>query len=207
MSERTGSRKGPSMSRLLLAAVYLRKGAEQVEVREIVAKLGDRSFGWVLLLFAVINVLPWPPGATLVTAIPLVLITAQIALGRDAVYVPDFIARRTVSRATFSRAVLRMRPLFRLLEATTRRRHVWLFKPRNERLVGIALLVIAVVQFIPIPFSGWFPGFSILIASVGIIERDGRVLLVGLGLGVFAILLTAAVIALAVSGLGWMMKP
>jgi hypothetical protein len=200
MSDKAGRPKGPSMSRLLLAAVFERQGASEVSIAALVDKLGDRSFGWTLLLFAIINVLPWPPGATLITGIPLVLITGQMAFGNHAVWVPDFIGRRMVSRATFSRAILRLRPLFKLLEATTRRRGAWLFRPDTERLVGVALLIIAIVQFIPIPLSGWFPGFALLISSVGLIKRDGRTLGFGLILGVFSILLTAAVIAFAAAG-------
>jgi hypothetical protein len=65
--------------------VFERQGASEVSIAALVDKLGDRSFGWTLLLFAIINVLPWPPGATLITGIPLVLITGQMAFGNHAV--------------------------------------------------------------------------------------------------------------------------
>ena len=65
----------PSLVLSLLRAVNVRRGAQKITVGEILEALGERSFGWTMLLFAIVNMLPLPIGSTLLTAIPLIILS------------------------------------------------------------------------------------------------------------------------------------
>jgi hypothetical protein len=192
--------KRKSISRLLLGAVNRERAEPDVMVADLLAELGDRSFGWAMLLFALINLLPLPIGSTLITALPLMVITLQMAFGFDYVRLPRFLTKRRISRAGLRRMIFRLRPVTRRIDKVIRPRHTWLFSHQRERMLGVALFFVALALFMPIPFSGWFPAFALMISAFGIIERDGLVTLIGVSLGIFSIALTAEVVLSLVAG-------
>lgn len=79
------------------------------------------------------------------------------------------------------------------MERVLRPRHPWIFDPKWERVMGLVLLGVSAALFIPLPLSGWFPAIALIVTSLGLIEQDGLVTLVGLIGGLFTILLCAAV--------------
>ena len=181
------------MSRSLLRAINGRRDTGTVTIGTFLANLGDRSFGWSLVLFSIVNLLPMPYGSTLITALPLILLTVQMALGFRHVHLPGLVNRRPVSRAGLRRAVIRLRPLTRPIERVIRPRHEWLFQPNFERLMGLLLLVVSVALFLPLPLSGWIPAFALFVSGFGFVERDGLVTMIGLVMGIVAILVTIIV--------------
>jgi hypothetical protein len=188
------------MSRSLLLALRRRGNADAVPLGTVLADLGDRSFGWSIMVFALFNLIPMPIGSNMITALPLLLLTAQMALGLPHVRLPGFINRRRVSRRGFQRVVLRLKPVLGPLERIIRPRHPWLFQPRCERLVGACLFVVATALFLPIPLSGFISAFALFITAVGLAERDGSITLLGLGIGAAAIGVTLAAAATIVIG-------
>jgi hypothetical protein len=187
------------MSRTLFRAAGRRAKTDSLSVGALISGLGDRSFGWSILLFSLVNLIPMPIGSNMITALPLILLTGQMAAGFDHVRLPTFITRREVHRKGFQRVVLRLKPLIRWIEKIVRTRHVWLFQPKNERMIGFLLLAVSLALFLPIPLSGFIPATALFITAFGLIERDGLVTLSGLALGVISILIT-----LIVGGMLWM---
>lgn len=177
-----------------------RQPVDTVPVESLLAELGERSFGWTVLFFALVNLLPLPFGSNMITAIPLLLLTVQMALGYRHVTLPAFISRRHVPRDGLSRLVLRLKPLFRPVERIIRPRRSWIFQPRYERTIGLGLLVVATALFLPIPFSGWVSAGALAVTSVGLIERDGVVTLLGLALGGLAVTVTLSMAVLLLIG-------
>ncbi len=189
------------MSGVLVRAAHSGATGGRVCFGDLIDQLGQRSFGWSVLIFALVNLLPLPLGANVVTSIPLILLTAQMASGAAHLRLPEFIASRPFDRRSFQRTILRMRPVFRPIERVLRPRSLWLFEPEGERFVGVVMLAISLALFAPVPLSGWFPAISLLVASLGLIERDGAVVLLGLGLGLASIVLTLAVALTMLTGI------
>ncbi len=175
------------------------RDADTVTVAEVVNKLGDRSFGWLLLFFAILSMLPIPAGG-LITSIPLFWVLGQMALGYPQIRLPAYISVRKVNRRAWQRLVLRMGPVIRPVERMLQPRLDHLFSPRNERLVGAFQCITTFALFLPLPLSGFIPATSLVITGLGMVERDGRVLLIGLGVGVISILVTVFMAALMVLG-------
>src|SRR3546814_19543585 len=70
------------MSRALLAVLTRCGDASDVPLGRILADLGDRSFGWSILVFGLLNMMPIPNGSNMITRIPPLLLTAQMEIGR-----------------------------------------------------------------------------------------------------------------------------
>lgn len=77
----------------------------RLSLREIVDSFGERGFGALLLLLALMALFPWPPGGKAVFSIPIILISAEMALQRSKVWLPRAILNRSVSRATYWRGL------------------------------------------------------------------------------------------------------
>lgn len=171
-----------------------------MSVAELVLELGDRSFGWCIVIFTLFNMLPMPIGSTMILAIPVILVAAQMAAGLSLVWLPGFVMRRRFSRKRFRRLVLKLRPLIRPVERLVKPRHHYLFTQRAERMIGVFLFFVALALFMPIPFSAYLPATSLLVAGIGLVERDGLIVWLGLALGAFAIVVTVVVGGLLLSG-------
>jgi hypothetical protein len=183
----------PLSRRLVRAAGREGEQCEEMTVDGLLRTLGDRSLGWCIVLFAIVNLIPMPLGGTMLTALPLLIVTAQMALGFGELRLPRAVMRREIGRRRFQQVVMRLRPLMRPIERVIRPRHAWVFRGRNERLIGATLFAVAVALFLPFPLSGWLPAISLLVTGVGLVERDGLVTVTGLVVGLISLVLTGAV--------------
>jgi hypothetical protein len=190
---RLGSAIRRGLSRRLVRAARDPERRPDMALGELIHGLGDRSFGWCIVLFALISMLPMPIGSNMITAIPLILLTGQMALGLPQVWLPDWVMRRRISRKRFQRRVLWFGPLMRPIERIVRPRYAAVFTPRAERSLGVFLLFVAIALFAPIPLSSYLPAIALLLAGIGLVERDGAVVAAALVLGVIAIVVTVSV--------------
>jgi hypothetical protein len=187
-------------SRKLVRAAHDPLRSPEMTVGELVSTLGDRSFGWCIVLFAVLNMLPLPLGATVLTSLPLILITGQMALGMETVWLPGIITRRKLGRRPFKRLIMRMRPVMRPVERVVRPRLETVFAPKSERALGVFLFLVSVALFFPVPVNTWLLAISLLLAGLGLVERDGLLVISGVAIGVIAIAITVVVGALVING-------
>jgi hypothetical protein len=169
-----------------------------VEIATIRQTLGDRSFAALLVLFALLNLLPLPPGATLLLGIPLLLITGQMVAGSRTVWLPQAMLRRSISAERFRRMIDRLVPLLERLERLVKPRRWPFSSPATaDRVIGVIGLVLAIAVTLPIPFGNWLPAFAIAVIGLSLSERDGSFLAGGIVLGVASLLLIGFVIGAA----------
>ncbi|WP_088285058.1 exopolysaccharide biosynthesis protein [Ideonella sp. A 288] len=186
---------GDSGSKIPLSAVLHAlaqdDSRERIAVSDLLAALGDRALAALLFVFAVPNVLPVPPGTSILLGAPLIFLAAQLALGRGP-WLPAVIARRTMTRTDFATVVRRIGPWLARAERLLRPRAMGLALPPMEYLIGLVCLVLAVVLVLPVPLGNMLPALAISLLALGILERDGLWVLAGLA--------AAAVSAVVVSG-------
>lgn len=179
---------------------------DAITIGQICAQLGDRGFAALLLMFSVINLIPVPPGVTLVLSLPLVLLSAQMVVGLKAPWLPNKVTDRSISQSRFRTACEKLVPRLVWLEATVRPRY-WPFPIKTgERIVGVIALVLAIAVFLPIPFGNWLPAAALTLVSLSLTERDGIFLALGVALGIISLIVivmvlgTAGALAAAVFG-------
>ncbi len=179
---------------------------ERVEIGALNAFLGRRSIGGLLLILALPMALPIPaPGISVIFGIPLILISAQLLIGRRLAWLPLRLARRSIPRAEFVAWVDRALPMLRRFEHIVRPRAVWLAGDWVLIPVGAICLLLAVIITLPIPLGHMVPGAAISLLALGLMERDG--LVIGLGMIIAAIgivIVTAASAAVAAILRAWL---
>jgi len=157
--------------------------------------LDDRGFGVLLFIFALPNLVPVNiPLLSAVLGVPLVLLAAQLSYGRHKPWFPDWLTSQSFPREGFVAVVNRALPFLERVEKVLRPRLTVLLSWTGERLVGIAILLLAVVLTLPIPFANWLPACGIAVFGLAIVEKDGVAVLVGLALGIASVIVAATVL-------------
>ena len=129
-----------------------------------------------------------PIGIGAITGPFIALIGVQMLLTFQHPWLPKWIGRRTLKRATVKRFGERFRPLLSRLEKICAPRMVDFLEHRSTRAFsGLHLLLLGFLLSLPIPFTNYPFGIILLCYAIALIERDGRLLIVGWILGIAAI--------------------
>lgn len=180
---------------------------EKLYLGEVVEAFGTRAFGAVMLLFAIINMLPWPPGGTTLTGAPLLFLSLELAWGRHELWLPDWIERASIRRRTFAGLSGRFMKAIRFTEGLSRPRLAFLTGPFGRGLIGLACLFLAIVLVLPVWGGNLIPAVAIGFFSLGVMQRDGLAVLIGWVVTAVAIavlfLAWRLILAGFDAGLGW----
>lgn len=166
---------------------------DRVSIGDLFSAMGDRAFGALMLIFALPNVLPSPPGTSAITGTPLIFLSAQLMLGHMP-WLPAIIARRSMARADFATIVTRISPWLARAERMLKPRLTMLTDRRMDVVTGLVSLVLAIILALPIPLGNILPAIALCLFAFGLLERDGLCLLFGFLLSVFSVTLVAGVL-------------
>ncbi len=150
---------------------------------EFVDALGERAFGIILFAMALPISIPFLYGVPQIMALPMMALSAQMALGREEPWLPARFKSRQLSLANLQRMAAGGRKWFGWLEALSRPRLTWLSGPLAERLVGAIFVLFCASILVPLPATNTTPGIALAIAALGLLTRDGLLVLAGLVLG------------------------
>ncbi len=151
---------------------------ERVSVADMLETMRSRAFGALLLIFAFPNILPTPPGTAGVLGAPLIFLSAQMMLGLQP-WLPGIIARRSMARSTFQALVQRITPWLQKAERLLRARLKFLAWPVSQRVLGALCLIVSVALALPVPFANMAPAIALCLIGLGVLERDGVWILIG----------------------------
>ena len=152
---------------------------ERVSVGSILKAFGDRAFGALLLVFALPNALPMPPGTSAILGAPIVFIAFQLMIGRPTLWLPGFITNRSLSREDFAALATKIEPWVQKLERLLKPRLPILTTPAADRLTGLACFVLSLILALPIPFGNMPPAVALTAFALGMIESDGAAIAAG----------------------------
>ncbi|WP_243373791.1 exopolysaccharide biosynthesis protein [Microvirga solisilvae] len=187
-------------SQILLALAS--QPGERLTVRDIMAVLQDRAFALLIVLLGLPNCLPMPPPIPLVCGLLLALVAIQIIFGREAPWLPRQLLNRSLAHTDVERAVARAMPTFRKLERFSRPRMTFLDTPFAMRIMGAIVLVMALGLLFAPPFVGQIPmGLAVCLVGLGLVERDGLVIVGGLIIGSIGMTLSLGFIYAVFTGL------
>jgi hypothetical protein len=188
------ARGGPRPPGLSLVLRTLAERAEpQVSLREIMTALSDRSFGALFILIAAPNLIPLPPGSSFIFSIPIIIIAAQLVWGRTFPWLPSSILDRKFDRSILKSLAERLGPPLARIESMLKPRLTVIDQGLQDRLIGLLALIAGLILFLPIPLANFVPALAIVLLGLGMIERDGIVMLVGVLLILASIAIVAAV--------------
>lgn len=154
-----------------------------ITLEHFTESLGERVFGIILFALAIPVCIPFLYGIPQIVALPMMVLAAQMAMGRPEPWLPRKFAARRMEKDGLERMARGSRKWFGWLEALARPRLLFLSGPRAERLVGAVFILFCASILVPLPATNTTPGIAIAVASLGLITRDGLLILAGLILG------------------------
>ena len=171
------------------------RGDGEISINNILAMLGERAFGLAILIFTLPNSLPIPspPGFSAITGIPIVLLGLQMILGMPMPKLPKRIGEYALPRHKFAAFMEKALPYIQKVEKLLHPRFSFMQSTWAERAIGAFFFVLGIILSLPIPFANFFPGLCMSLIALGLLERDGILMLIGMisGLATTILLFTA----------------
>lgn len=163
----------------------------KITIGTIVDTLYDRSFGVVIILFALPNAV-FP--LAFVLGIPILLLTFQMIIGRQRPWLPEIMRQRTISRSMFSKIVLYVVKYLGKIESFLKPRWNFLTTNPMERFIGIWLTLVTLILMVPVPGGNTLPAFGITVTAAGLLEKDGIAIAAGMLIGLIGTVYVVSVV-------------
>ncbi len=178
----------------VLKALLENNSDEWFTVEQICAGLGTSSFGVSLLAFSIPEVVPIPvPGISAIVALPTSVVSAQMIAGKKELRLPKWLLKRKVPRKALAAAIHAVLPALKRIEKGAKPRGRWVSNPLTQRLLGLFIFVLALFIALPIPATNMPPAIAIFVTSLGMVERDGVLICVGVLIGLASMVLIGAI--------------
>jgi hypothetical protein len=150
-----------------------------VEVRTVVTAMGSRAHGILLILFALPETVPLPfPSLSAFLGIPLVLVAAHLVVAGEGSRLPERVMSAKMPARLLHFLARYLAPVLEFLELATRPRLTAVL--RYERWLGLVCLYLAVVLLLPIPLINLAPALCLVGVALGMVQRDGLLVILSL---------------------------
>lgn len=160
----------------------LGKDEKDVRVADVLDKFGNRSFAPVMLVLALLEISPVGviPGVPTFLAICVALVAVQLLIGREHIWVPNWVAQRSVSGEKMEKATDKLGGIAEKLDKIAKGRLKALATgPALQFTAGIILLLCLMVPPLEVlPWASAAPMFAISIICLAIMVGDGLAMLI-----------------------------
>lgn len=152
---------------------------KKMSYSSILELFGDRAFGLAILFFALPSALPFSavPGISLIFSIPIVFFAIQMVVGRRSFWLPNVIARQTIGHETVAKVLRKAAPYIAKIEYFLKPRLAFMASRFMDVINGLLILILALLLMLPIPFSNFILAGLLILFSLGLIEKDGLIIL------------------------------
>ncbi len=154
---------------------------DRVSLGDAVEAFGNRSYGPFLLVPALIEMSPIGgiPGLPTVLAAIIALFAVQIVLGRDHLWLPGFLARRSARADTVRKATQTLRGAAHHADRLFHGRLPALTRGPFVRVAGVCCIVLAatVPPLELLPFASTAPMAAIAAFGLALLVRDGALMI------------------------------
>lgn len=149
---------------------------DSITVGELVDKAAHAGFGFLVAVLSLVAI-PFV-GLSTPFGLAIALVGMQLAVGRARPWLPARARRRALSMTMLDRVLGMLARRMRWMARSVKRRWQPLVTPR---LVGFAIVVLALLLALPLPIPGSNLVFIVplLVYAVGLLEGDGAWILVG----------------------------
>ncbi len=177
---------------------------KEVSIANLLDAVHERGFGMILLILSVPMALPIPvpPGINILLASPLILLTAQQAMGRRTIWLPKWMLKKTIKRSKMSAIIKALLPWSEKIEFFIKPRFEFITLGIFSHLIGVFGLIMALTICVPLPLTNTVPSLGIALMAVGVIMRDGFAVIMGAIIGIsWVFALSMVIIFLGTEGI------
>ena len=182
-------------SQLLKELADTKRNTETISLGEINDFLSERGFAILMILFSFPTAIPipTPPGFTTLLGIPLLFFSMQMILGMSKPFLPEWISKRTIKTSHLIFAIDKSAKYFLKLETFLRPRLLYFSSLTGEKIIGIFAFLCAVSIALPIILGNAIPSAGIFIMALGLLGRDGIVIIIGFVVSIIGLCVASVV--------------
>lgn len=185
----------------LIEDVVNRASSDRILIKDLVDAMDSVGFALVIMLFSLGILVPLPPPFPSIIAIPLLIFSAQMAIGYDSPKLPKRFSKLSVKRSVLATLTRKSSPYIRKIERILKPRLNFMTSFKAERVIGVFIFIFSAFVLMPVPFSNLVPGLGVLIISFGLLGKDGLVVMAGIIVGIIGALVSIAVVILGVEAI------
>jgi hypothetical protein len=173
----------------LLESIPSAHTEEKIRFDALVASLHEKGLPLLVAFFSIPMCIPipYPPGFSTLVAITIGVFALQMYSERETMWLPAWLAKRTITRTTLVKMLGKAIPKLRWMESRFKERWFYFCSARSEITIASIILLMNLIISIPLPGIHFFPGWSIMIMCLGLINRDGKVVAIGIATAIFAV--------------------
>ncbi|GFD71040.1 exopolysaccharide biosynthesis protein [Alteromonas marina] len=162
------------------------ENSDKTSLGKVIERFEDRGFGPLLLVPALVALLPTGaiPGVPTICGITLFFICIQVAIGQKSPWLPRTLKEKEVDSDKLESAIDKAKPYVRKTEKLLKPRLTFLSDTSAKNVIA-AYCAIAALCMIPLealPFAVALPAFALCITALGMTNRDGVFLAIGMTL-------------------------
>lgn len=154
----------------------------EAELGAIVDRLDERAFGLLLLLLCLPCIPPFVYVLPQIVSVPMLALALQMAAGRQSPWLPDKLRARRFALGEFSKVLDWCEKYIRWVEAIARPRLPAVTERLGVRIVGALLVIPSLSIMLPLIGTNTVPGIGAAIAALGLVQRDGVLVVLGLAI-------------------------
>jgi hypothetical protein len=157
---------------------------DKLTLRAAVDAVGRRSFGPLLLLCGLIAASPLSgiPGLPTTVAVLVIVVGAQMLIGRKNFWLPQWVLDRKISTSKYCKALEFVRPAARFVDRLLRPRLTVLTRGVGTYVIAVICILIALTMppLEILPFLATLAGIALTAFGLAVIAEDGLLFIIAL---------------------------
>ncbi|MBX3096810.1 MAG: exopolysaccharide biosynthesis protein [Fimbriimonadaceae bacterium] len=147
---------------------------------DLLERVDTKSYGLLLALGALPLTPPTPPFFSWPSCIFLIVVASQLLVGRHVPWLPKWILKRKiVSEGKVGKVWGAVPKGLEKFEKLMKPRNSWVYKGIGPKLFAITIILASLLMLIPAPGFHSIPSFGMVLISLGYLEEDGNLGLLG----------------------------
>jgi len=195
------SNKEPKLLDATLASETLKKIGQKhkngkTKISELMNDFHENGILLAMVFFAlpVAVPLPYPPGFTTIMGVPLIILSIQMLVGSKKVRLPEKVNHYELKNSTLKAISDKIVPIIEAIEKYIKPRLSFARSVYCEQFVGLICLIAAISIALPIPLTNAIPALGITIMALGLLNRDGIIIIAGFFITVIGIIIAISAI-------------
>jgi hypothetical protein len=169
------------LSELLIDILAQHQG-DRISVKALAHDLHKQGMPLLIAIFSIPVCLPipYPPGFTAIIALCISVFALQMLAQRKELWLPKWLISRSIPRTLADSIIAKALPKLTRFEHLFRERWPGLVDSGTQRRLMVVVLIMNVIIGLPVPFIHFFPGWANVFICLGLLNRDGKVVALGL---------------------------
>lgn len=154
----------------------------KITCNSLIALLGPRSHALAIMVFCVLNLLPGPPGYSVVIGLAVMAFSVMMFFGSQ-IRLWAFVGDRRLPLKLVQLLLAFLAKFTGIVSKLSRPRIAWMASRPMTLFISIFAFLMGAAMLVPIPFTNTLPSLGLAVICVGILNKDGLAVLVGIVIG------------------------